>query len=135
MPKASASAMTNASIYLFVALGGALGATLRFFIMQISVQWLGKDFPFGTLLVNIVGSFFLGLMYALIEQGYIADFPWRAMISVGLLGALTTFSTFSVDSLLLLQQGQYVKSVVNIALNVVLCMAVAWLGMQVIKGN
>lgn len=127
--------MTNASIYVFVALGGALGATLRFFIMQISVQWLGKDFPFGTLLVNIVGSFFLGLMYALIEQGYIADFPWRAMISVGLLGALTTFSTFSVDSLLLLQQGQYVKSVVNIALNVVLCMAVAWVGMQVIKGN
>lgn len=127
--------MTNASIYLFVAFGGALGATLRFFIMQISVQWLGKDFPFGTLLVNIVGSFFLGLMYALTEQGYIADFPWRAMISVGLLGALTTFSTFSADSLLLLQQGQYLKSVVNIALNVVLCMAVAWLGMQVIKGH
>lgn len=127
--------MTNFSLYLFVAVGGALGASLRFFIMQISQQWLGKGFPFGTLLVNIIGSFMLGLVYALIEQGYIADFPWRAMISVGLLGALTTFSTFSVDSLLLVQQGQLFKAVLNIGLNVAMCMAVAWLGMQVIKGN
>lgn len=127
--------MSNLGIYTFIALGGAVGACLRYFISQMTLHWLGKDFPFGTLLVNIIGSFLLGLLYAMIEQGYIAIVPWRTMAGIGFLGALTTFSTFSVDTLLILQSGVYWKGILNIFLNVCCCLLMAWLGMQVIKGN
>ena len=63
------SALNSLSVYLLVALGGACGASLRFFISQFVLNWLGKGFPFATLIVNISGSFIMGLLYGLIEQG------------------------------------------------------------------
>ncbi len=126
--------MTNAYAYLFVAIGGALGASLRFFVAQMMLQWLGKGFPFGTLLVNVLGSFLLGWVYALTEQGQLPIVPWRTLFAIGFLGAFTTFSTFSLDSLLLLQQGQWLKGTLNIVLNLFLCLGAAWTGMQIVKG-
>ena len=122
------------AIYGFIALGGAAGACLRFFLSQLMFQWFGKGFPFGTLLVNVIGSFCLGLVYALIEQGQIEIVLWRTTIGIGFLGALTTFSTFSVDTLLLLQQGLWVRGVLNIVLNLTCCLFAAWLGTQLVKG-
>lgn len=127
--------MSSWGIYGFIAIGGAIGACSRYFIAEMALLWLGKDFPFGTLLVNIIGSFLLGLLYAMIEQGVIEIVPWRTMVGIGFLGALTTFSTFSVDTLLLLQQAHWWKGVLNIFLNLGSCLLMAWLGMQVIKGN
>ncbi|MCY7295124.1 fluoride efflux transporter CrcB [Alteromonas sp. a30] len=127
--------MTNLATYGFIAIGGAVGACLRFFISEMTVLWLGKGFPFGTLLVNLIGSFLLGALYAVIEQGIIGIAPWKTLVGIGLLGAFTTFSTFSVDSILLLQNGMYWKGVLNIFINVVCCLLMAWLGMQIIKGN
>ncbi|GAC15356.1 CrcB protein [Aliiglaciecola lipolytica E3] len=98
------------------------------------LQWFGKGFPFGTLLVNVVGSFLLGLVYALIEHGQIEIVLWRTAIGIGLLGAFTTFSTFSVDTLLLLQQGLWLKGILNIVLNITCCLTAAWLGTQLVKG-
>ncbi|MCC2615755.1 fluoride efflux transporter CrcB [Aestuariibacter halophilus] len=121
-------------IYSFIALGGALGACLRFFLSQLMLQWFGKGFPFGTLLVNIIGSFLLGLLYALIEQGQLEIVVWRTTIGIGFLGALTTFSTFSVDTLLLFQQGQWLRGGLNIALNLFCCILAAWMGTQLVKG-
>ena len=127
--------MSSWAIYGFIALGGAFGACSRYFISEIAILWLGKDFPFGTLLVNIIGSFLLGLLYAMIEQGVIEIIPWRTMMGIGFLGALTTFSTFSLDTLLLMQQAYWWKAILNIFLNLSCCLLMAWLGMQVIKGN
>ncbi|KZN30956.1 chromosome condensation protein CcrB [Pseudoalteromonas luteoviolacea S2607] len=115
--------------YLMIAVGGAFGACLRFFISDIVLKLAGKGFPFGTLTVNILGSLLMGILYGLIEKQIIEVSPAKALVGIGFLGALTTFSTFSMDSLLLLQQGQIVKMALNITLNVVICIFMAWIGL------
>lgn len=72
----------------------------------------------------------MGLLFSALEHGIIPDLQWRSLLGVGLLGAFTTFSTFSLDTLLLLQQGEWQKAGLNIFLNVVVCILAAWLGMQ-----
>jgi CrcB protein len=121
--------VSNLALYLFVAVGGACGASLRFYISQLILNWAGKGFPFATLAVNISGSLIMGILYGLIEQGIIEITIYRTLIGVGFLGALTTFSTFSLDTLLILQQGEYFKAMMNILLNVCLCIFAAGLGM------
>jgi len=116
--------------YLAVALGGAVGACLRYGVNEIALNVLGKSFPFATLLVNILGSFVLGLLYGLFSTGVLAASPWRALIAIGLIGAFTTFSTFSLDTVLLLQQGDWLKAIANVLLNVLLCLTLAWLGLK-----
>ena len=122
------------AIYMYIALGGASGACLRYFLSQLMLQWFGKGFPFGTLLVNVLGSFCLGYLYAHLEHGQIEIVVWRTTIGIGFLGALTTFSTFSVDTLMLLQQGMWLKGALNIFLNLTSCIFAAWLGTQFVKG-
>lgn len=116
--------------YIAIALGGAIGACLRYSINEWSIQLLGRSFPFGTLLVNMLGAFIIGLLYGLIITEQIAATPWRVFIGIGLLGALTTFSTFSLDTFLLLQQGAMVKAVSNVFLNVLVCLTLTWLGIK-----
>ena len=116
--------------YIAIALGGAIGACLRYAINEWSLQLLGRSFPFGTLLVNMLGAFIIGLLYGLITTEQIAATPWRVFIGIGLLGALTTFSTFSLDTFLLLQQGAMVKAVSNVFLNVLVCLTLTWLGIK-----
>jgi fluoride exporter len=116
--------------YLAVAMGGATGACLRYACNELALNVFGKSFPFGTLLVNILGSFVLGLLYALFSSGALAVSPWRALITIGLIGAFTTFSTFSLDTVLLLQQGDWQKAIANVFLNVLLCLTLAWLGLK-----
>ena len=126
--------MHTATMYIFIALGGATGACLRYFLSQLMLQWFGKGFPFGTLLVNIVGSFFLGFLYSLLEHGQLEAALWRTTVGIGFLGALTTFSTFSVDTLMLFQQGLWFKAALNVTLNILCCLFAAWLGTQLVKG-
>lgn len=116
--------------YLFIAGGGALGACLRYFISELMAQLLGRHFPYGTLTVNLLGSLIMGLMIGLIQQGLLDAFPWRPLVMIGLLGALTTFSSFSLDTLVLLQHGAWLKATLNVVLNVLLCLGLTWLGMQ-----
>ena len=124
--------MNNLILYGFVALGGASGAVLRTMISQVAITLLGKGFPFGTLIVNVLGSFIMGILFALLDDNLIADTPWRQLIGLGFLGALTTFSTFSMDTLLLLQEGEWLKAALNVSLNVGLCIFVAYLGMRLV---
>lgn len=126
------SATNSLGLYMVIALGGAMGACLRYFISQMALQWFGKGFPFGTLAVNILGSCLLGIVYGLIESEYVAGHPWRTFLSIGFIGALTTFSTFSLDTLLLLQQGAWLKAGLNILLNLFACLLAAWLGIKLI---
>ncbi len=122
------STISNFTLYALVALGGAGGASLRFYISQLILNNLGKGFPFATLTVNISGSLIMGVLYGLIQQGIIEVSVYRTLIGIGFLGAFTTFSTFSLDTLLLLQQGDLLKASLNILLNVSLCIFAAAIG-------
>ena len=122
--------MDNALIKLLaIATGGAVGAVLRFAIANGAHMLLGRGFPYGTLIVNVLGSLGIGIVYVLFLERLSLGPEWRAAIQVGLLGALTTFSTFSMETLLLLESGETQKAVINVILNVFLCLAATWAGM------
>lgn len=116
----------------FIAIGGAFGACSRYLISELCVLLLGRGFPYGTLTVNVVGSFIMGLLIAAFQKELLAVAPWRQIIGLGFLGALTTFSTFSMDNVLLMQQGAFFKMGVNVLLNVVLSISAAWFGFQLL---
>lgn len=111
-----------------VACGGAFGATFRYLIGIGMVSLFGKGFPFGTLSVNVIGSLIMGCVFQLVQQQSISSSPWWPLIGVGFLGALTTFSSFSMDTLSLMQQGELFKAMLNVVLNVVVCLLAAYLG-------
>lgn len=120
--------MTN---ILLVAFGGSIGAVLRYLISIFMIQVFGSSFPFGTLLVNVIGSFFMGVIYALGQMSHISP-ELKALIGIGLLGALTTFSTFSNETLLLMQEGDWLKATLNVVLNLSLCLFMVYLGQQLV---
>ncbi|EOJ8646322.1 fluoride efflux transporter CrcB [Vibrio parahaemolyticus] len=124
--------MGQFSILGFIALGGAIGACSRYLVSEFCVLLFGRGVPYGTLTVNVVGSFIMGLLIAAFESEILATEPWRQVIGLGFLGALTTFSTFSMDNVLLMQQGAFFKMGLNILLNVVLSISAAWIGFQLL---
>jgi CrcB protein len=117
---------------LIVATGGAFGSTLRYLMGMGLLSLLGKNFPFSTLSVNILGSFIMGIIYQSVQQGTLSQTPWWPLAGVGFLGALTTFSSFSLDTLLLMQQGDLFKAALNVSLNVVVCILVVYIGMLLV---
>lgn len=112
-----------------IASGGAIGAVLRYAIASGTHSLLGRGFPYGTLAVNIIGSLGIGVVYVLFLERLTLGPEWRAAVQVGLFGALTTFSTFSMETLLLLEGGETQKAVLNVVLSVSLCLAATWAGM------
>lgn len=118
---------------LFVALGGAVGAMLRFGISEFAVWLLGRGFPYGTLAVNLLGSLLMGILMGFILSGQMETYPWRNLIGIGFLGALTTFSTFAMDNVLLLEQGDFLKAGLNIFLNLSLTILLAVAGMALVR--
>jgi len=115
---------------IVIAAGGAFGAVLRFFVSSGVYQWLGRGFPFGTLAVNVIGSFLIGLLTeALVLQRIAITLEYRAAILVGLFGSFTTFSTFSLETLNLIEQGHPLKAGLNIIISVVACLLAVWLGL------
>ena len=114
---------------LAVAAGGACGALLRLWVAQGVYGLLGRGFPFGILVVNVAGSLAIGVAYVVFFERHDIPPEWRAALVAGFLGAFTTFSTFSLDTLLLIQQGEHAKAGMNVVLSVVLCLAACWLGM------
>ncbi|MBD1574544.1 fluoride efflux transporter CrcB [Vibrio sp. S17_S38] len=122
-------------ILSYIALGGAVGACSRYLISEFCVALLGRGFPYGTLTVNVVGSAIMGLLMAAMQNGVIPESPWRLIIGLGFLGALTTFSTFSMDNVLLMQQGAFFKMGLNVLLNVFLSISAAWVGYHFLIKN
>lgn len=114
-----------------IALGGAFGSVLRFLVSGVIYQWLGRDFPYGTLAVNLTGSFLIGFFTEiLIMQRISFSTEYRAIILVGVLGGFTTFSTFSLETLLLIEQTNYAKAGLNIIISVGACLLATWLGLE-----
>jgi CrcB protein len=111
-----------------IAVGGALGSVLRYLLSSSTQQWVGRAFPLGTLLVNFIGCFAIGLLCVwLIERAPVSE-AWRAFWMVGVLGGFTTFSTFSLDAFELVQDGNAMRAVVYIAASLVLCLGGTVLG-------
>ncbi len=113
---------------MYIALGGALGAVMRYLVSTGIHSILGRGFPYGTLTVNVLGSFFMGYLFIfMIERSSLGP-EWRAFILIGFLGAFTTFSTFSMETLNLLENGAIARAFANITVNVVTCILATWLG-------
>lgn len=116
------------SAWLAVAAGGALGAVLRYgVIQQLMMRLHPQPFPFGTMLVNIIGSALIGVLMAKYAAGGLSDHA-RLLLVTGVLGGFTTFSAFSFDVLELLQRGQHTQAAAYIAGSVVLSLAACALG-------
>jgi CrcB protein len=113
---------------LMIGLGGALGAISRYGLSQLAINLFGKGFPFGTLIANFVGSLLIGLLFSLIEAHSLIP-QVRIALGIGFLGAFTTFSTFSLDTVLMIQAGDIQKALLNILFNLGLSLMAVFIGL------
>ncbi len=113
-----------------VAIGGAMGSILRYLMVQKAQLCLKTIFPLGVFLVNFLGCFLIGLCYVLIIERYALGPVWRAVVLIGFLGGFTTFSSFTMDTLQLVQQGNYLMALTYVAISVVVCFAANVIGMM-----
>jgi CrcB protein len=115
-------------IWLAVALGGAIGAVLRFAVSRGAANAFGTGFPWGTLIVNMIGAFSIGFLTAWFMSRFSVSPALRALVLTGVLGALTTFSTFSLETLELAQTGAMGRAGLSIVANVGLSLVLVWVG-------
>jgi CrcB protein len=121
---------------MLVALGGAIGSVGRAGITDLITRWLGNQFPFGTVVVNVTGAVVMGLIagYGETEPGKLLFSPAaRTFFMIGVLGGYTTFSSFSLQTFLLMEQGNLTGAFLNVFLSVLLCIAGIWLGFSAIR--
>ena len=120
-------------LILSIAAGGALGALGRHYVMTLVGHILGTAFPYGTVVVNIVGSFILGMLIETMALAWSPPPELRALIVLGGLGAFTTFSTFSMDTILLFERGQILQAATYVAVSVVLAVLAFAAGMYLLR--
>jgi CrcB protein len=118
---------------LWVAIGGAIGSVARFWVTELSARWWGGDFPWGTVIANVTGSFLIGLIAALPVMGPrdLLGPMGRQFLMVGIMGGYTTFSSFSLQTLTMVQHGHLVKAALNVGGSVVLCLIAVTVGYAV----
>jgi CrcB protein len=116
--------------YLWIAVGGALGSMARFWLGALVAELLGPQFPWGTIFINIAGSFVIGFFATFTGPGgrMIASFNARAFVMVGICGGFTTFSAFSLQTLDLARENHWLQAGGNILISVVACLIAVWAG-------
>jgi CrcB protein len=112
-----------------VALGGALGSVLRFLVAQAAVAWMGPAFPWGTLAVNLVGSFLIGLVQSLATESLVISEETRLFLATGVMGGLTTYSAFSYETVRLAETGAWPQAWLNVLVTTAACLALCLLGL------
>lgn len=119
-------------VYFWVGLGSALGGLARYLLSGLVARAIGETFPFGTLVVNVLGSFIIGLFAALTgpDGRLLVDPHIRQFVTVGLCGGFTTFSSFSLQTLALAQDGEWAYVALNVVGSVASCLFAVWLGWQ-----
>ncbi len=113
---------------LLIATGGALGAVSRYLVSTGVHGLLGRDFPYGTLSVNVLGSLLMGFLYILLLERLDPGAHWRPLLLVGFLGAFTTFSTFSIETINLMEGGELFRAMLNVLASVSTCIVACWIG-------
>jgi CrcB protein len=116
--------------YLWIAIGSAIGGVLRFLCSGLIAERIGEVFPWGTLAVNVAGSFVIGFFFTLTgpDGRLLVGAPARQFVMIGLCGGFTTFSSFSLQTLNLARDGDWLRASTNIVGSVVLCLTAVWLG-------
>ena len=111
-----------------IAIGGSLGAVMRYLTSSGVHRIFGSEFPYGTLTVNVAGSLLMGFISILLLERFMLAEYWRAIIIIGFLGAFTTFSTFSMETFNLIQSGEMAKAFINMFISIFLCLGATWIG-------
>ncbi|WP_340150275.1 fluoride efflux transporter CrcB [uncultured Sneathiella sp.] len=120
-------------MFLSVAIGGALGACARYGVAQVMLRQLGPGYPYGTLFVNIVGSFLMGVLIELIALRWSPSPELRVLLVTGFLGGFTTFSAFSLDVALMVEKGEMLSAAGYILLSVILSIAGLFAGLHLMR--
>jgi fluoride exporter len=118
---------------LLVSLGGAIGTAARYLTAVLAVRWLGSDFPYGTLAVNLVGAFLIGLVQELAAITMVAPESMRLFIVAGILGGMTTYSAFTYETVHLAALGTWGRAA-NVLVTNVFCLVLCWLGIVMARG-
>ena len=118
---------------LFIGVAGFLGAVLRYGVGGFVYKYAGTTLPYGTLVVNVVGSLLLGFLMEFTLRSALIPVELRMAVGIGFLGALTTFSTFSYETFRYIEEGSVLLATVNIASNLLLCLVAVWIGIVVAR--
>jgi fluoride exporter len=119
--------------FVMVSLGAIVGANLRYILSRYAAKVLGPVFPYGTLLINLLGSFIVGWFMIWTTERVLVDPRWRLLIVVGFCGGFTTFSSYAFESMAYLEQGQWLLMMTNILANNLLCLLAAVAGMAMAR--
>jgi CrcB protein len=119
--------------YLFVFIGGGIGAAARYGLQGIVYRYASPAFPYGTLAVNLLGSLAIGFLMAFFEERFIINPALRVFLTIGILGGFTTFSSFSYETIALLRDGSYGLGLLNVAASVGTCLLATWVGIIIGK--
>ena len=119
--------------YLAIAMGGAAGAMSRYWLHSVIEGFNSSNFPLGTFMVNVAGSVLIGIFFVVFAEKVHFDAQWRPIVIIGFLGGMTTFSAFSLEGLLLLQQGHYTTALFYIFTSVAVCLLAVFTGMQIMR--
>ncbi|WP_371366624.1 Putative fluoride ion transporter CrcB [Sporomusa rhizae] len=118
---------------LIVAVGGGIGSVARYLVSSWAAGRFGSDFPYGTLFVNVAGCFIIGFFMALVTEKVVTKPEWRLFITTGFLGGLTTFSSFSYETIKLLQEADTAFAAYNILGNCIIGFFATWVGISFAK--
>lgn len=120
--------------YLWVGLGGFVGANARFGLARFVTRHVGGEWPYGTFVVNVSGSLLIGVILTLLLERYVADPAWRLLLVVGFLGGYTTFSSYSIEAIALIELGHWWRAAAYVLGSNVLGLAACYGGMVLVRG-